>query len=93
MIIYSIPVHILIFFIYSFAGWFMESVGGIFKEKRFINRGFLIGPYCPIYGIGVILITIFLAKYKEDRIITFVMSILIWVWSCINNNTTSKIYK
>ena len=61
---------ILIFFIYSFAGWFMESVGGILKEKRFINRGFLIGPYCPVYGYGVVAITLFLGKYKNDFIFT-----------------------
>ncbi len=77
MIIYSIPVYILIFFIYSFAGWFMESVGGIFKEKRFINRGFLIGPYCPVYGFGVVLITILLQKYTNDVIVLFFLAILI----------------
>ena len=72
-----IPKYVLLFFTYSILGWIMEVILSIIQRKKLINRGFLIGPYCPIYGIGVILITIFLAKYKEDRIITFVMSILI----------------
>ena len=68
---------ILVFFIYSFAGWFMESVGGILKEKRFINRGFLIGPYCPVYGYGVVAITLLLGKYKDDFVTLFIMSTLL----------------
>lgn len=43
------------FFFYSLLGWFYESLPcSIFGERRFINRGFLLGPYCPIYGIGTI---------------------------------------
>lgn len=69
--------YIALFFIYSFLGWLMESVGDTIKKKKFVNRGFLIGPYCPIYGVGVILITILLRKYNDDIWITFFMSLLI----------------
>lgn len=69
--------YIALFFIYSFLGWVMESVADTIKKKKFVNRGFLIGPYCPIYGAGVLLITIFLAKYNDDIWITFFMSLLI----------------
>lgn len=55
----------------------MESVGGILKVKKFVNRGFLIGPYCPVYGFGVILITILLQKYVNDIPALFFLSILI----------------
>ena len=72
-----IPKYVLLFFTYAILGWIMEVILSIIQRKKLINRGFLIGPYCPIYGIGVILTTILLAKYKEDRIITFIMSILI----------------
>ena len=64
---------ILIFFIYSFCGWAMESFGGIFKEKKFINRGFLIGPYCPVYGCGVVGITVLLSKYQNDFYALFIL--------------------
>ena len=69
--------YIVLFFIYSFLGWLMETVGDTIRKKRFVNRGFLIGPYCPIYGAGVLLITLLLRKYKEDIFITFFMSLLI----------------
>ena len=73
----NLELYILLFFTYSFAGWFMESVGGIINVKKFINRGFLIGPYCPVYGIGVVIITVLLGKYKNDIPALFFLSILI----------------
>lgn len=76
-VLQNIEFYILMFFTYSFAGWFMESVGGIINVKKFINRGFLIGPYCPVYGFGVVLITLLLAKYKFDIFLVFILSILI----------------
>lgn len=76
-ILENIEIYIFIFFLYSFAGWFMESVGGILNVKKFINRGFLIGPYCPVYGCGVVLITLLLNKYKSDIGLVFILSILI----------------
>ena len=44
------------FFIFAFLGWCAEVVYAGFVEKRFVNRGFLNGPICPIYGFGVVLI-------------------------------------
>ena len=53
--IYELPFHIvfLIFIIFSFVGWMSEVLYvGIFFEHKFVNRGFLHGPLCPIYGFG-----------------------------------------
>jgi uncharacterized membrane protein len=47
------------------------------QNKKFVNRGFLVGPICPIYGYGVVLISILLKKYQDDIVITFFMSIII----------------
>lgn len=44
------------FLIYALLGWCGEVVYAAFVEKRFVNRGFLNGPLCPIYGFGVVLI-------------------------------------
>lgn len=49
----NIPLEILFisFLFYSFIGWFWESIVlNFIQEKTFVNRGFLLGPYCPIYG-------------------------------------------
>lgn len=69
--------YIALFFIYSVAGWIMESVNISIRNKKITNRGFLIGPYCPIYGCGVVLITFLLQKYHDDIPVTFFLSILI----------------
>lgn len=39
---------------YSFSGWLLEVIYAFKKERRFVNRGFLFGPFCPIYGFGVL---------------------------------------
>lgn len=79
MIIFGIDIRVyfLLFLTYSVAGWCMEVVGKLIEKKKFINRGFLIGPYCPIYGTGAILITFLLKKYVPDPVALFVMAILV----------------
>lgn len=72
-----IEMLVLLFFTYSFCGWVMESIGGIFKVKKFVNRGFLIGPLCPVYGVGVVSITLLLNKYTNDIIALFVLATVI----------------
>ena len=42
----------LMFFIYSFVGWVIEVIYYGITEGKFINRGFLAGPLCPVYGLG-----------------------------------------
>ncbi|MFZ5944260.1 MAG: putative ABC transporter permease [Bacillota bacterium] len=50
-------VEVVIFFaFYAFIGWILETIYASIPAKRFINRGFLAGPFCPIYGFGAILI-------------------------------------
>lgn len=46
------------FFTFSFLGWCMEVILKYIQYHRFINRGFLIGPYCPVYGFGVVIVTV-----------------------------------
>lgn len=73
----DIRIYFLLFIAYSFLGWLMEVIGKLIQLKKFINRGFLIGPYCPIYGYGSILITFLLKKYTEDPVTLFFMAILL----------------
>jgi len=68
---------ILIFLLYSFLGWIMETIYCMIIDKKFVNRGFLIGPVCPIYGFGGILIIFFLSKYKDDILVLFCMAVII----------------
>lgn len=47
---------IFIFTIYSFLGWLFETIMKSIRDKKFVNSGFLYGPFCPIYGFGAMLI-------------------------------------
>ena len=49
---------VLLFFVFAVLGWLMEVTLKYIQYHHFINRGFLIGPYCPIYGWGVVSVTI-----------------------------------
>ncbi len=74
---YTIFLYILLFFLYSFLGWCLEVLCKLVSEKKFVNRGFLIGPYCPIYGYGAILMSVLLQKYLDDPFTLFIMIVLI----------------
>lgn len=63
---YSFVDLLLYFFIYSFCGWLMETVLCSVRERRLINRGFLNGPLCPIYGCGILLVLILLIPVRDN---------------------------
>jgi len=54
---YTIYDYAMFFFVYSFIGYLVEEIFTAFRYGRFINKGFLNGPLCPIYGITMVLIT------------------------------------
>ena len=56
-VLFGLPISLLFFyfFVYSFLGWCMETAYCSILERRFVPRGFLYGPICPIYGVGVLM--------------------------------------
>lgn len=58
----------LMFITFSFLGWAIETVYCSIKEKRFIYRGFLHGPICPIYGFGALSVGIPLSYIKINPV-------------------------
>ena len=75
---------ILYFIIYSFFGWILESVYKTLLEKKFVNSGFLYGPFCPIYGIGAIIMLLFLSYFANNIILLFLVSVVILsIWEYI----------
>lgn len=91
---FDIRIYFLLFLIYSVIGWIMEVTLSFIENHKFINRGFLIGPYCPIYGTGAIIITLLLNRYVDDWIVLFIMSILICgVLEYITSYLMEKIFK
>ena len=69
--------YFLVFIIYSFSGWVMETLWVSWCNKRLVDRGFLIGPYCPIYGFGALLIVLFLGKLSFSPILVFLMTVFV----------------
>ena len=67
---------ILYFFVYGFLGWCTEVAFAACKEQKFVNRGFLNGPICPIYGIGVGIVVQFLTPYKENLVLLYIASVV-----------------
>lgn len=53
------------FFLYSFFGWVGETIYCSIGEKKFVNRGFLAGPMCPIYGTGATVFNICLMPFYD----------------------------
>lgn len=73
----SVYYFILYFFVYGVLGWCTEVAFAAWKEHRFVNRGFLNGPICPIYGIGVGVVVQFLSPYKSNLILLYITSVVL----------------
>lgn len=67
----------LLFTIYSFIGWLCESIFCSVPTGKFINRGFLNGPFCPIYGAGGMLVIILLSPFKNNLFLLYIMAVFI----------------
>lgn len=73
---FDLKVLFLLFIIYSVTGWIIEVIATYPDTKCFVNRGFLIGPYCPIYGNCAIAM-ILLLHNVTNPILLFILSIII----------------
>jgi len=63
------------FLFYSFAGWVYESILVSVSERRLVNRGFLNGPICPIYGCGAVLAIVLLHDLHNPFAVFLISSI------------------
>lgn len=74
---YNICFYFFMFYFYSIFGWLVECIKCSIDEKRFVHdRGFLLGTYCPIYGIGAMYMYFFLNRYYNEPITLFVMAVV-----------------
>lgn len=68
---------ILFFTLYSFLGWILEVIYAFYAHKKFVNRGFLNGPFCPIYGFGSLIIISSLNNFKDNIFVLFILGTLL----------------
>ncbi|OJG96520.1 hypothetical protein RV18_GL002424 [Enterococcus termitis] len=84
---------VLLFFIYAFIGWLWETVYCSLKAQKFVYRGFLIGPYCPIYGFGILGVLYFLEPFKQNIISLYVLStVLVTLLEYITSYGLEKLF-
>ena len=76
MNIFDTPQWILIFLIYAFLGWVWETGQKWIKTHHFINRGFLNGPWLPIYGFGALIILFLTLPFKDQIPLIFLVGML-----------------
>lgn len=73
--LYTVCYWFILFLLYSFIGYIAEVISVSIIHKRLVwNRGFLIGPYLPIYGVGALIMIWFLSRYEDDLLALFIMS-------------------
>ena len=62
----------MIFFFYCFFGWIFESTYVSIRTRKFVNRGFMRGPFLPIYGSGAIMMYVVSMPFRDNIILTYV---------------------
>lgn len=70
----TVETWFLFFLLYSFAGWVYESILCSFMQRELVNRGFLHGPICPIYGTGAVVVLLLLSPLKGNPLLLFLLS-------------------
>ena len=84
---------IFYFILYSFLGWCLESIYKTVLQKKIVNSGFLYGPFCPMYGIGAILMII-LGEISQNIIFIFITGFLVFsIWEYIVGFILEKLFK
>lgn len=65
------------FILYAHLGWYLEVIYAFYSSKKFVNRGFLFGPYCSMYGVAAIVLIYSLRPFENNIIILFIASVVI----------------
>lgn len=69
---YNLTQWLLFFYIYSFFGWCIESSYVSIQKKKFVNRGFMRGPFLPLYGSGAVLLLFVTIPVRDSLILSFI---------------------
>lgn len=73
----TLEMMLWIFLIYAFLGWCVEVIYGTAVTGKFVNRGFLSGPVCPIYGLGMLIILVTIEPFQENIGLLFLVSMIL----------------
>lgn len=68
---YTITQWLFFFYFYCFFGWIFESAYVSIKSRKFVNRGFMRGPFLPIYGSGAIMMLVASMPFQDNLVLTY----------------------
>lgn len=92
MILYISKLFIC-FIIFSFLGWVLEVLYGFYKLKKFVNRGFLIGPLCPIYGVSCVILYLLLSPINNPISLFIISAFFCTIVEYLASYILEKIFK
>lgn len=69
-------IYFFYFTIYSFLGWVCETIYCAIIDKKYVNRGFLKEPFCPIYGVGAVIVIIILTPVANNIMLLFLCGMI-----------------
>ena len=74
---YNVYQLLWIFFVYSFIGWCGEAAMAAVRRHKFVNRGFVSGPLCPVYGAGAAAVAVFLPELHDRLFFLFLGGMIV----------------
>ncbi len=74
---YNFLFYFLLFFVYAVIGFIVEVTYVYIGNKKLVNRGFLIGPYIPIYGFSAVIMVLYLTQYRDNPLTVFLLAIVV----------------
>ncbi|MFA5585156.1 MAG: putative ABC transporter permease [Saccharofermentanales bacterium] len=80
------------FVLYSMVGWIYETTLASIMQKSFINRGFLNGPYCPIYGCGAVLVLLLLGDLPNPFLLFLSAALLTGILEYLTSWILEKLF-
>ena len=69
--------YTIIFVIACFIGWVYEEIYYLVDDHILVNRGFLYGPYLPVYGFGALIMLVTLKRFKKNPLLVFVLAMIV----------------
>lgn len=76
MFVYTGIQWLFLFYFYCFGGWCFESVYVSLKSRKWVNRGFMRGPFLPLYGSGAIMMLVVSMPFADNVVLTYIAGVV-----------------
>ena len=91
---YTVTQWLFFFYFYCFFGWVFESTYVSIKKKHFVNRGFMRGPFLPLYGSGAIMMLVVSNPFSDNIILTYLAGCVgATIWELVTGITMESLFK